>query len=135
MSTNAFVNLDARWLFDLAEANRLGRLLEAPESVAARLHKIAERVESMDAKLARHIDGSFAEGVLTAGLKANSKSNVVRQSKIITDSEGEMVIAALERVPVQQLKIGERARLRAKSIDVTSVPPVAARKGWRLEDL
>lgn len=147
MSTNPYANLDARFAESLANAIHDGSVsfaslqvegeLSSVSAIEARLRGIAQRIEANDAKLARHLDGTFEQGKGFAELRARERSNVLRPSRHVTNEDGETLIAALaaQGKSVKRAKPGEsglKAKPQAIALPAQSA---AARKGWRLGDL
>lgn len=138
MSTNAYVNLDARALHNLADAIHDGAVITRDSKIEALLRGIAQRVESMDAKLARHIDGDFTGGVSYAELRQRERSNILPTARHVTDEDGETLIAALAASgkTVHKAKPGESGLApKAQTIKVDPAKSAPARRGWRLKDL
>lgn len=131
---HGYTNLDAREL--AAFGDRLARGDLPGNEDLALLARAAQHLQRMDEKIARHIDGTLAAGTRLAELRAASRSNILRGSRPVSNSDGETIIAALaEPGRVRKAKLGESGLRRGETIEIIGRKSVAARKGHRLEDL
>lgn len=150
MSENPHTNMDARDLWDLSarvqeEMSRLasigggasGTIVVTSED-AAMLLRAAQHLQSMDEKLARGIEGTFAQGATFAERAARARSNVLPPpGRKITNEDGETLIAAFVQTgkSVKKFRPGETMPPKPQKIEVDPHKSAPARTGFRLGDL
>lgn len=109
MSTNASVNLDARWLRDLASelrdmpAEEFSYMSRDKNEVLAHLQAIADNIDRMDEKLMRLNDYDW--GWRDGRAIQHSKSNVLTSHEI-TPSDGQIIAQALANGRVTRVPRG-----------------------------
>lgn len=143
MSENPYTNLDARSAQALAdhmhECLREGQdLMLISEVDIAMLRRAAQHLQSMDEKLSRHIDGSFAEGALFEKRDGTRmRSNILPSGREIRDENGARIIAALDQGPekIHRIPAGLRATPKPQVVEITTRKSAPARTGFKLGDL
>lgn len=91
-----FVNLDAKWLSDLAAAFD-------GEKEQARLLLIADRLEKLDEQV-RNLQGEFARGVAVERERIFGRSNLPLQSVEVSPELRDAILAS--NAPVKKIKRG-----------------------------
>lgn len=142
MSENPYTNMDARDLWDLAqevaEAQSLNSGIMIDSEGLAMLLRAAQHLQSMDEKLAKSIEGTFAQGAAFAERAARARSNVLPSpGRRITNEEGETLIASFTARggEVKKILAGTTTPKAPEIIKVDPSKSVPARTGFRLKDL
>ena len=134
---SGMINLDARALMQLCHKLTMGGVFGNEDMLT--LQRAARNLESMDAKIARNIEGTFVDGELHAEARARARSNILQSpGRKFTNSEGETVISAFAPDKIKKIARGLSGLpkpKRGETIDITTVQSAPARKGFRLEDL
>jgi hypothetical protein len=137
--TPVFTNLDAQFLFDLAGQ---GGALSPGSADSVRLAAIAQRLQSLDEKLARATaDGTYAEGVIEGQRRMLAKSNLV-DSRGLSVQDGRVIASALasgglrpKKIPLGHTRKAELEAAERKKVIVLPAKGKPAKRGHRLEDL
>lgn len=136
---STYANLDARALQTLAHRAMTatsGHWLSNED--CALLLRAAAHLESMDQKLSRRLEHEqdLVAGIAIGARRATERSNILRaQSRDVRDSDGEIILRALETGRVRKVPKNVSGLPKGETIDLTNKPSAPARKGFRLGDL
>ncbi len=102
------------------------------------LVRAAMHMQSMDEKIARHIDGDFTGGLAYAQKAAIARSNVLPgPGRKVTNEEGETLIAAFAQAggKPKRLPAGATTPPKPTVVEVDVKKSAPARTGFKLGDL